>query len=98
MSVLSITAIAHHLDGVGVKVVGRAFVLLADHVEMALQQSFGRALAALVRRFADHNVAGLVLNHLETQAGGLIQDILARSSLLGRGARDRGERVKVLPY
>src|ERR1035437_4106413 len=90
-------AIAQYLDGIGVEVVGRALVLLANHVEVALQQGLHRALATSVRRLPDNNVAGLVLNDLETQAGRLRQHILACGSLLGRAARYRRERVKVFP-
>src|SRR5664280_3341293 len=59
-------AIAQHLDGIGVEVVGRALIFLTNHVEVTLQQCLRRALATSVRRLPDNNVAGLVLNDLET--------------------------------
>ena len=55
-------AVANHLDGIGIEVVGGAFVLFADHVEMALQQSHGRGLASRPRGLANDGVADFVLH------------------------------------
>ena len=54
-------------DRIGVEVVGRAFVLLADHVEVALQGGQDGALAAGAGGLADHDVADGVLDGFEAK-------------------------------
>ena len=60
-------AVADQPDGVGIEVVGRALVLLADHVQVALQGGRDGAFAAGAGGLADHDVAGAVRGAFQAQ-------------------------------
>ena len=57
-------AIHHQADGVGIEVVDGAFVLFADHVQVALKGGDG-GFASGARGLADDHVAGLVHERLQ---------------------------------
>ena len=61
-------SVAHDSDWIVVEVVSGPLVLLADHVQMALQQRHGCRLAPRMRRLAYDRVADLVVNGLEAKA------------------------------
>src|SRR6516164_7265141 len=50
-------AIADHLDGISFEIVSSVFVLLTDHVEVALEERHGSALSSGAGRLADDQVA-----------------------------------------
>ncbi len=54
-------AIPYNLDRIGVEVVMGPFVLLANHVKVALQKSYWSLLASFVCGFADYEIANMVL-------------------------------------
>ena len=90
-------AVADQANGIAVEVVGGAFVFLADHVQVALQDGRHSAFAAGTGGLADHDVANRVRGRLQAQAGGLSQYITARQRLFFGGARDRRESLEVPP-
>jgi len=77
--------------------VAGAFVLLADHVQVALDGGRDSAFASAVRGLADDRIAGRVLHGFQAQAGGQRQHIIAGGGLLFRGARNGRQGGKVLP-
>ncbi len=87
----------YDLDGIFIKVMKRSLVLLADHVEVALQEGHRRFLASLVRRFANHKIADMVLRTFQSEFGGHTADKLPRGGLFCRAARNGRYFVKVLP-
>jgi hypothetical protein len=73
------------------------FVLLADHVEVSLEEGSGERFAAGVGGFADDKIAGMILNGFEM---GMVRDradVFAGGGFFGGGAGNGGESVKVLP-
>ena len=90
-------AIDDEANRVGVEVVRRAFIFLADHVEVALQDGGHSGLAARRRRFAHDDVAYRVADRLQSQSCGLREYILARRLFVARRAGDRGEGFKMPP-
>ena len=90
-------AVAPHVNRIGIEIVRRAFVLLAHHVEVSLQQSRGRLLASRTRRLAHHHVAGGILRRFQPQLLGLLQHIAPRGSFLGRSPRRRRQHGKMFP-
>jgi len=88
-------AIQHQANGVGVEIVRRAFILLADHIQVTLQGCGNRVLPSGTRRLAHHDVSHVVVNGLESQAGGAVEHVCARGSFFRGRARDRGQRRKV---
>src|SRR5438270_8081679 len=74
-----------------------AFILLAYHVEMALQQSHRRSFPAGLPALANHSIANVVMKGFQAQTPRLRQHILARGRLFRRSSRNLGERIKVFP-
>ncbi len=90
-------AIHHQADGVGIEVVERALVLLADHVQVALNGSRNGAGAPRARGLADDHIAGGVLHRFQAQTAGQGKHIFAGSGFLFRGAGNGRKSGKVLP-
>ena len=88
---------ANHADAVGIKVEVRAFVLFANHVQMALQGGHRRGFTAGVGRLANHCISEIIDNRFQPKAGGKLQHMIARRCFLGGIAGNRSQRFKVFP-
>jgi hypothetical protein len=90
-------AVHYQADGVGIEVVDGPFVLLADHVQVALDGGRNGGFASGARGLADDDVAGGVLEGFQTQAAGLSQHVIAGRGFLFRSAGDGRKGSEVLP-
>ena len=73
------------------------FVLLADHVQVALEDGRDRPLAPGPSGLADDDIAHAVLGRFQSQSGGQRQHVVARRSLLFRGPWDGRQGREVPP-
>ena len=90
-------AVADQPDRIDGEIVDGAFVLFANHIQMALQNGRNRSLAPGPGGLSDHDIPDTVLRRFESQPGGQGQDVVTRRRLLFRRPRDRREGIEVLP-
>jgi len=72
-------------------------VLLADHVEVALEDGPDRALPPGRRRLADDDVADLVALAGEAERLGHAENIIAQGLFVARAVRDGQDLGEMLP-